>query len=288
MKDILKKLFIPNKILGFLIFNISMILLIVIFSMHLEDTPLAYIIYLSSTYSLIIFIIWFYKACEFSNDYIKRESKLYNWYQKNIKIITKVSITISLILNFIYGLLKLIAGIYYKSEWFITFAVYYLLLWFIKSSLMAHVKKHDFGVFLKKEYKKLKETGIILLVLNIVLSGMIILIIKQDQDIIYPGYIIYLVALYDFYLIITAFINVFKYRKKSSPVLISSKCINLTVAMISIISLETAMISEFGSGNHHFKLIMTSSTGLGVCLINSIMAVYMIIKAKKYLKNIDK
>lgn len=108
---------------------------------------------------------------------------------------------------------------------------------------------------------------------------MIILIIKQNQIITYPGYLIYIVAMYDFYLIISALVNVFKYRKKNSPILISSKCINLTVAMIS---LEVAMIYQFGSNDSNFKLVMTSCTGLGVAIINSFMAVYMIFKSNKY------
>lgn len=111
---------------------------------------------------------------------------------------------------------------------------------------------------------------------------MIILIIKQNQIITYPGYLIYIVAMYDFYLIISALVNVFKYRKKNSPILISSKCINLTVAMISMISLEVAMIYQFGSNDSNFKLVMTSCTGLGVAIINSFMAVYMIFKSNKY------
>jgi len=67
----------------------------------------------------------------------------------------------------------------------------------------------------------------------------------------YSGVIIYLVA-YDFYLIINAFINVFKYRKKDIPLLLSSKCIILTVAMIS----------QFGNNELQFKKLMISYRGL--------------------------
>lgn len=87
--------------------------------------------------------------------------------------------------------------------------------------------------------------------------------------------------MYDFYLIIRALVNVFKYRKKNSLILISSKCINLTVAMIF---LEVARIYQFSSNDSNFKLVMTSCTGFGVAIINSFMAVYMIVKSNKYLK----
>lgn len=282
MKNILKKIIEPDKILGFLLFNFGIGLLIYVFSYHLEDTWIAYSAYLLSSYALIIFIVWFYKACKFSNDFIKK-SKLYKSYNNHSKRITKLSLTFSSLINLIFGIFKLSFGIYYMSEWFITFAVYYLLLCFMKFSLILNVKKDDFGKDLEKEYKKLKHTGIILLFLDLILLGMIILIIKQNQIITYPGYLIYIVAMYDFYLIISALVNVFKYRRKNSPILISSKCINLTVAMISMISLEVAMIYQFGSNDSNFKLVMTSCMGFGVAIINSFMAVYMIFKSYKYL-----
>lgn len=276
MKDIIKKLFMPNKFIGFILFNVGFILLIYVFGNHLEETPLAYVSYILSFYALIIFCIWFYKVCKFSNDSIKK-SKVYHLYQNNSLVVTKTFMYFSLIINLIYGVFKLGIGIYYESWWFITFAIYYLLLCFMKLSLVKNINNQE------KEYQKLKHTGIILLFLNLVLIGIIILIIKQNQIINYNGLLIYLVALYDFYIIISAIINVIKYRKNHNPIIASSKCINLTVAMISMISLEVAMVYQFGNNDSAFKLIMTASMGFTICLINSFMAIYMILKANKKL-----
>ena len=284
MKKILSKLFIPNKIIGFITFNVAFGLLIYVFTFHLEDTPIAYISYLLSTYALIIFCIWFYKICEFSNNAIKK-SKPYELYKKHELLITKYSLAFATLLHFVYGIFKLGTGIYYMSWWFITFAIYYLILCVIKILIVKDIK-NEVGIKLKEEYKKLRLTGIILLLLNLVLTGMIILIIKQNQKITYAGFIIYIVAMYDFYLIISAIINVIKYRKDHSPLLASSKCINLTVAMISMISLEVAMVSEFGANDSEFKILMTSIMGFVVCIINTSMSLYMIVRANKKLKNI--
>lgn len=285
MKNIIDKLLYPNKITGFIIFNISFLLLVYVFTFNKENTPLAYITYPLSTYALVFFCIWFFKFCNTKIKLIKSNSKLYKKYSNNSKTIAKILLYLSFTINLIYGLFKLIMGIYYKSEWFITFAIYYLLLCIMKFSIISNTKNGEFGKNIKEEYKKLKFIGIILLLLDLVLSGIIMLIIHQNQTFIYPEYLIYLVALYDFCLIINAFIKVFKYRKSNSPILLASKCINLTVAMISIISLEVAMIYEFGSNDNNFKLIMISCTGFGVSIINSFMAIYMIFKAytnKKY------
>ena len=66
----------------------------------------------------------------------------------------------------------------------------------------------------------------------------------------------------------------------NSPVLQASKFINLTVAMISMISLSVAMISEFGD-DPSFKIRMTGILGLVVTLGNLGMSLYMIIKARR-------
>lgn len=278
MKEILNKIFNPNKILGFLIFNVSFILLIFVFVTHREETVLAYISYPLSSYSLIIFCIWFYKICQFGNSTFK-QSKIFNLYQLNVNKIFKGTLYFSLFINLIYGIFKLGTGIYYKSWWFITFAVYYLLLCFTKQALVKGINKTK-----KVEYKRLKLTGIILLFLNLVLIGMIILIILQNQRIVYNGFIIYLVALYDFYLMISAIVNVIKNRKHHSPIIIASKVINLSVAMISMVSLAVAMITQFGNNDSLFKQIVIGSMGLGIFIINASMSIYIISKANKNLK----
>ena len=278
----MKKIFNPSKILGFIIFNLSFILLIYVFVRHLEDTPLAYITYLLSTYALIIFIVWFCKACKFSNNFLKN-TKLYQLYQSNYTTVTKTSIYFSTALNVGYSIFNFCVGVYYGSVWFITFAIYYLLLFIMRLSLVHNIK--EFGVNKLQEYKKLKRCGIVLLLLNIVLVGIIILIIHNNQEITYAGSIIYIVALYDFYLIIVAIINAINYRKNASPVLQASKFINLTVAMVAMISLEVAMISKF-SDDSSLKMTMTGALGFVVCLINFLISLYMIINASKNMKKI--
>ena len=278
MKKLVYKIFHINKILGAFICAFSAVLLIYVFSMHMEDTSLAYFAYLLSTYALILFIIWFIEACQFSSDFIK-ETKLYSLYKNNEHVILKMSLIVLALLNLTYGMLKLITGVYYRSWLLITFSAYYLILYIMRTFLLKDTS--EFGKNLNSEYLKLKRTGIMLLLLNIVLSGMVTLFIQYTYHFSYLRTLIYLLAAYDFYLIISAFINVFKHRNNKSPVIIASKCISLTVAMICILSLEVNMIYEFGNNDSNFKLIMTSITGFGICLINTILSIIMIYKGKR-------
>lgn len=264
MKKIIYKIFQPNIFIKILTYILSVYLLIYVFTMHIEESVLAYAAYPLSTYALILFIIWFIKACNFSSEFI-HNTALYKLYKKNKRDILKYSLTITSVINLLYGIFKLITGIYYCSWWFITIAIYYLILCLMKS------------LVLKNSKSIIRNIGIILLLMNFVLIGIVVLSLRHDYHIIYKDYLIYAVALYDFYLIITAIINVFKYRNDKSEVMVASKYISLVVSMISMLELEIAMIYEFGDDDE-FKLIMISITGLVIFIINIILSIRMIYK----------
>ena len=81
--------------------------------------------------------------------------------------------------------------------------------------------------------------------------------------------------------------NVVKYRKQNSPVLSASKMIQLASALVSMLALETAMVSSFGSADDPLaRLTMTAATGAGVCLIVLGMALYMILHPTRQLRKL--
>jgi predicted Co/Zn/Cd cation transporter (cation efflux family) len=120
--------------------------------------------------------------------------------------------------------------------------------------------------------------------MNQALAVIVGYIVHENQGYSYPGLLIYGMALYAFYAMITAVINVVKFRKLDSPVLFAAMIVNLTAAMVSMLSLETAMLSEFGSEDDRLRLWMTGISGGVVCTFVLGMAIYMIVRSTKYLK----
>lgn len=124
-----------------------------------------------------------------------------------------------------------------------------------------------------------------LLFMNVALVGIIILAVHKNSSFVYPGLFIYVMAIYAFYAAITATVNVVKFRKYKSPILSAAKVINLTAALVSVLSLETAMLTQFGAADDDaFRQIMTASTGTGVSMIVLGMAGCMIVHSTKKLK----
>ena len=68
----------------------------------------------------------------------------------------------------------------------------------------------------------------------------------------------------------------------------AAKVISLVSAMVSILSLETAMVTRFGDEDDFlFRRVMTGATGGGVCILVLGIAVFMIIKSSLQLKKIN-
>ena len=188
-------------------------------------------------------------------------------------------------INLLYAGIKLLSGILYRSVWFVTLAVYYILLAVMRASLLHYVRRDEKNKI--SEWRRYRLCGIILMFMNAALAGIVILVVRQNSGFEYPGMLIYMMAMYAFYAAITAVRNVVKFRKYGSPVMSAAKVVSLTAALVSMLSLETAMLTQFGAVDDPvFRRIMTASTGAGISILVLGMAVFMIIRSTKQMKYI--
>lgn len=199
---------------------------------------------------------------------------------------SEIILNCGLIVNLLYAALNLFSGIRYRSTWFIALAFYYALLSAMRAMLARYVHRRTVGENISAEFQRYRACGIILLLMNQALVGIIVYMVTQDRGFSYPGLMIYAMAMYAFYITITAAINVVKYRKHGSPVMSAAKVVSLTAALVSMLSLETAMLSQFGDGEQEFRRIMLAASGGIVCAIVLTMAIYMIARSTKQLKKL--
>ena len=150
-------------------------------------------------------------------------SKIMGRYLTDTAFRGSINIYQGMTVNFFYVVFRVIAGIRYASVWFISMAVYYLEL----------------------ESRCYRRTAWMLFLLNIPMGGMIVLMVRTNSGFSYPGYIIYLSAFYTFYTMVISVLNLVKFRKLGSPILSAAKVLNFIAAMMSILGLQTAMISRF-------------------------------------------
>ena len=286
-KKALQKIFFPGKAIMISLVIISAVLLTCIFTFDFKDNVFAYLSYILSVYTMITIFWAAYKQIKKGIVIVERKNEHVKRYLNDLSFRTHVSLYTSLAINVVYAIAKFFSGIFYHSFWFGSIAVYYFCLAVMRFMLLRHAHRNAFGKDQISEYKQYRICGVVLMVLNLALTGMVILLIEKNYSYSYPGTMIYAMGAYAFYNIIIAVINVVKFRKQNSPALSSAKVINLASALVSMLALETAMLSQFGSGESPlFRRAMTSATGGFVCLIVLGTAVYMIIRATKNLKRL--
>ena len=102
-----------------------------------------------------------------------------------------------------------------------------------------------------------------------------------DSGYSYPGYVIYLSALYTFYTMFLSVVNIVKFRKLGSPILSAAKVLNFIAALMSVLGLQTAMIAQFSTESDHFRQIMNAITGGGIWAAVILTAVIMLYRSKR-------
>ena len=203
--------------------------------------------------------------------------KIIRRYFEDIRFKNLVILCFSSIINFSFIFIKFVNGVTSKSIWFVSLSIYYFLLIVIKLFLLNNLKNFNKN----KEYVVYKRVGYFIMILNILLIIMIIQMIRSNSIIKSDPYIVYLTATYTFYLIISAIVNLVKYRKFNSPILSSIKSINFISASVSVLMLQTTMIMTFGDNELEFMKLMNKLTGSFVSVITMGISVYMIINGRR-------
>lgn len=188
--------------------------------------------------------------------------------------------------NLLYIAVNLVSGIWHRSLWFVALAVYYLLLSSARYVLLRYVSRTPAGLDLRAEYRRSRACGILLMLMNQALIGILILVLRQGESYYYPGHLIYAMAAYAFYALAAAIVNAVKIRRLGSPVLSAARTVGLTAAIVSMLALETAMFARFGGDSPGFHRLMISATGGAVYLIVLAMALFMVIRSSVRLKQL--
>lgn len=294
LKALLRKIFClpPLPTVLFSLFGYGFVLVVMAFP--IENPILRHSSYLASAYALIITITglpYIKTAAESGKKRIDehplmekvRSSAIGGKFLTDIRFRTGILLFRRFFINLLYIAMKLAAGIYYRSTWFIALAIYYCLLAAMRMMLIRRVNVRDEEL----ELRRYRLCGIMLLFMNQALAGIVIFMVQQNKGFDYPGLLIYAMALYSFCAVISATINFVKTRRHKSPILSAAKAIDLVAAMVSILSLETAMVARFGGNDAPmFRKTMTAATGGGVCTIVIFMAILMIVQANKNLKKL--
>ena len=192
--------------------------------------------------------------------------------------------SIALVINIAYVVLHVVLAVITKSyAWYLSLAIYYLILVFLRGGLVLyHRKKHTIKNDEQTEIKKYRTCGFILTFIPLCLLVPILQIIFLDKAFIHEGLSVFAFAAYAFYKIVMAIINVLRSGKKEGYTVQAVRSVGLADAFVSIFSLQTALLYAFSENANSgvFNLI----TGFAVFALTVALGALMVIRANKKLK----
>lgn len=286
-----QKLLHPSKWVLIFVPPLSFAALIFIFATQTTRSASAYMIYCMSAYSLTIWLaalprlIKEMKTAIMTSRFMRKvsSSKITGRYLNDLAFRGNVSIYQGMAVNAFYVVFRIVAGIRYASVWFISMAVYHLVIGGLWAYLVVCYRRRDPEL----ERRCYHTTAWLIFLLNIPMGGMIVLMVRTNSAFSYPGSIIYLSALYTFYTMVTSVLNLVKFRKLGSPILSAAKVLNFIAAMMSILGLQTAMISRFSENGESYRKMMNAITGGFVYGIVILIAVIMLLHSRKTRKKVE-
>lgn len=266
-----KKLFMPHPALVALAALGAAAGLLWVFLGGLEQHPLAYVIYVISFYALVTVVAAIPNLVVKINAAL-RSNALTNRVltDRELRFLTKLYSR--QIIDMGYGVLKILAGIFYTSSWLMTDGLYNLVQGGIELLQILRRKKAE---TMAEQWKSYRICGWLTLVLQLFMTGPIFLMINRNMGNQYPDVVVIGTAAFAFYKLISAFVGVARDRKHKAPIDSSVRMLNLTQALFSLFSLQVSMFHSFG-GESSLQVLMNNLTGGAVCLLVAATGIYMI------------
>ena len=186
--------------------------------------------------------------------------------------------------NSVYAVFTLFLGLWHNSSWYLSIATYYILLAIMRFSLLYYSRSNKAGDDVISELKRFRFCGVLLILMNTALSGITFYRTIENRDFTHHGATATALALFTISLFTLSIINIRKYKKFNSPILFAAKLISFVSALVSMLSLETAIIGRLGATlDDTTQKIITAVSAFTVLAIIGYIGIFMIIKGNKSL-----
>ena len=286
------------KILTFIVTVISATLSLVAAALGFENSALAIVAYIlfgiagvSLAYSVYLIIPLFPKMKTGITSFLENHEFTY-LLLRNFGFRTVIFEIGSFAMSLLFSGFNAYMGLINRSIWYGALAAFYIALAFIRGGVLTyHSKKIGKQKDTQKdEYVKAKvyrNSGIITLILNIALSAAIAQMIFSDAHFTYIGWTIFAYAAYAFYKITMSIISFIRAHKQTDLTVRAIRNINLVDSLVSILALQTALLTMFSEESVNISLFNTL-TGIVVSVCSIAIGIYMIVSANKKMKELQK
>ena len=286
-KKLGKALLFPHTAIMIILVPIAAVLLVGSMLFIGTDSVIAYISYVLATYTLTVWCFRIPHLISFFREF-KNENKYAIKWREDARLRVNVSLYSSFAWNALYGIFQLWLGFYHHTFWFFSLGAYYICLGVMRFFLLLHTRRYAPGERMRDELIRYRVCGWVFLVMNLALSLIIFFMVYWNRTFYHQEITAITMAAYTFVTLTTAIVNIIKYRKYSSPVFSASKAISLAAALVSMLTLESTMLTTFRDETmtEAEQKWMLGATGGVISILIVATAIYMIVTGTKKLKQL--
>lgn len=268
---IVERVVFPPAILLIAISIVSYSSLAFVFLTGRDESSLSAIVYILSAYTLTIQIARIVRIAKGSAPKLKENEKLAYLFDRNIRMLFTLSLSTGI--SALHGGFSIVTGLMGDFIFSLCSGIYYILLAVIRFGLVKNVRVDE------KE-QNLDAPSFMMLSANILMIVVISIQMLESRVKSYPGYMIYAVAAYTFYMIILSSVNLRKTSASSNRAVKLARSLSFSVALVSLFSLQLSMNKTFGSGAV-FERIMNIASGAVVSLLLLVISIFQLLENNK-------
>ena len=285
LEKIVKALLYPNIAIALLLVPLSSVLLVHSMVFVGTESVAAYASYVLSAYTLTVWclriprVIAYWRNFRTENKYARR------WFE-DTRLRENTSLYGAFLMNTAYAVFQLWLGFYHSSFWFYSMAGYYVSLALMRYFLARYTTRYKPGENIAAELVRYKACGWVLLVMNLAISLMIFFMVYWNRTFNHHEITTIAMAAYTFWAFAMAIVNIVKYRRYNSPVYSASKAVSLAAASVSMLTLESTMLTTFGDGTMTVlaRKILLGASGGAISAFIVVMAIFIISRGSRKIK----
>lgn len=287
LKKLFKKILFPHIAIMIILVPIATVFLIGSMVFIGTESAIAIVSYVIAAYTLTVWCFRIPNIIKFFKEF-KKENRYAQKWINDTRLRIKISLYGSFVWNAVYGIFQLWLGFYHHTFWFFSFGIYYLCLAVMRFFLVRHTRKYAPGEKMMTELKKYRACGWIFLFMNLALALILFFMIYWNRSFTHHMITAIAMAAYTFSAFTLAIVNVIRYKKYNSPVFSASKAISFTAALVSMLTLESTMLTTFSDETMTVfgQKMMLGATGGAILTLIIATAIYMIVTGTKKIKNL--
>ncbi len=253
-----------------------------IFARGFEQWVPAYFLYALSAYLLTALCVKLPSTIRDGRQWLNKYPGIAGFLQdKEAKF--KLELYYEQLLNFGYGIFKIISGVVYGSAWIGADGIYNFAQALIQ--LFQILRRRKAGS-LEQQWRSYRFCGVLILLMHLTLTGIVFQMVNWNRAEEQGEIMVIATAAFAFFKFISSFWDIARDRKHARPVDSSIRMLNLAQAIFAVFSLQASMFHTFGTGES-WEHLLNLITGSVACLLIAAMGIYMIRRGNREIKGLQ-